>query len=340
MKMRVVGLHSACGAFLAVALLGAPAVAEDLRLSVVADRPIPISESAYAWADAIQAASGGRLTVAVTPNAGLAGGDQLQELASMRAGAIDLLVGSTINLQADVAATGVFSLPFLIHDDRGFDAVLAGPVRGVLDQALLDAGGVVLAWGAHGFRALSNAERTIDGPEDLVGLRIRVVGVPIAVDTFTALGATPVKMQFSDLRAALGDGTVDGQENPVSLFVASRMWEVGQTHLTLLNYMSDAAVYLVRRDLWDSWSPEDQALVRKAAEEAAADLTETSRAGLSPDDRSVLDALAAQGVEVVVPDQAMHEAFEAATAAVRTLWTAKVGADIVEMAQQSLEAAP
>lgn len=330
----------ALGLAWAALLLPAAAAAEELRLSVVADRPIPISQSAYAWADAIAAASGGRLTAAVTPNAGLAGGDQLRELEAMREGAIDLLVGSTINLQADVAATGIFSLPFLIHDDRGFDAVLAGPVRGVLEKALLDAGGVVLAWGAHGFRALSNDQRTVDRPEDLVGLKIRVVGVPIAVDTFTALGATPVQMQFSDLRQALQDDMVDGQENPVSLFVASKMWEVGQTHLTLLNYMSDAAVYLVRRDLWEAWSPEDQALVRKAAEEAAAALTATSRAGLGPDDRSVLDALAARGVEVVLPDATMHAAFEAATASVRTLWAAKVGPEVVDMAEQSLEGAP
>ena len=83
---------------------------------------------------------------------------------------------------------------------------------------LIERNGVIpIAWGENGFRELTNSKRPIRRPEDLDGLKIRVVGVPLFVDTFEALGAIPVPMNFDEALKAFRQGTVDGQENPLAL---------------------------------------------------------------------------------------------------------------------------
>src|SRR3546814_15299881 len=80
---------------------------------------------------------------------------------------------------------------------------------------------------------VSNSKHPIRKPEDLKGLKIRVVGSPLFNDTFTALGANPTQMSWADAKPALTTGAVDGQENPLSIFSIAKVYEVGQKHLTI-----------------------------------------------------------------------------------------------------------
>ena len=85
-------------------------------------------------------------------------------------------------------------------------------------------GVVPLAWGENGFRELSNSKGAIASPADMKGKKFRVVGSPIFIDTFTALGANPTQMSFADAQPALSTGAVDGQENPLSVFMGAKLW--------------------------------------------------------------------------------------------------------------------
>ena len=131
-----------------------------------------------------------------------------------------MAIGSTINWSPQVKQLNLFSLPFLMPDYAAIDALTQGEVGKSLFQTLDKAGVVPLAWGENGYREISNSKHAIKTPADLKGMKIRVVGSPLFLDTFTALGANPTQMSWSDAQPAMASGAVDGQENPLSIFTA------------------------------------------------------------------------------------------------------------------------
>src|SRR5690625_7056205 len=140
----------------------------------------------------------------------------------MRSGIIDMAVGSTSNWSPQVPEANLFSLPFLMPDDAAVDAITNGKAGEMVFEAIESRGVVPLAWGENGFREISNSVRPITSPEDLKGLKIRVVGSPLFLDTFNALGANPTQMSCTDALPELTTGAVDGQENTLSIFTAYR----------------------------------------------------------------------------------------------------------------------
>ncbi len=121
---------------------------------------------------------------------------------------------------------------------------------------ILDKAGVQpLAWGENGYREISNSKHAITQPADLKGLKLRVVGSPLFLDTFTALGANPTQMSWADAQPAMASKAVDGQENPLSVFQAAKLQSVGQKHVTLWGYMNDPLIFVVNKDVWAELDP-------------------------------------------------------------------------------------
>jgi TRAP-type C4-dicarboxylate transport system substrate-binding protein len=114
---------------------------------------------------------------------------------------------------------------------------------------------VPLAWGENGYRELTNSKRPIKSPADLKGMKIRVVGSPSSSDTFTALGANPTQMSWADAQPALASGAVDGQENPLFRVHAAKLHTVGQKYVTMWGYVADPLIFVVNKDIWNSWTP-------------------------------------------------------------------------------------
>jgi tripartite ATP-independent transporter DctP family solute receptor len=237
----------------------------EYKLSVVGNRPIPLADGAFRWAELVTQRTGGRINVRVYPGSQLVGGDQTRELVAMRQGVIDMAVFSTINISPQVREMNLFSLPFLLQDSRGFDAIIRGEIGQELFRTLATRDVVPVAWGENGFREISNSRRPIRTPEDLRGMKIRFAAGAIFSEIFTALGANPVQMSFADLQPALSTGAVDGQENPVNLFLAFRMDTLAQRHLTIWNYVADAGIFLLSKQVWDSFSPADREIVTACA---------------------------------------------------------------------------
>ena len=143
-------------------------------------------------------------------------------------------------------------------------------------------------------------------------------------------------MSWADAQPALSTGAVDGQENPVGVFVAGKLPTLGQKHLTLWGYVADPLIFVVNKEVWNSWSKEDQEAVRAAAVQAAAEEIAIARKGITAEDNSLLKDIAAQGVEVVqlTPDQ--QKAFQKATQAVYDKWAKQIGPDLVKAAETSI----
>jgi len=269
------------------------------------------------------------------------GGVQTRELLAMRQGVIDFGVFSTINIAPQVREVGLFQLPFLMPDHRAFDALIRGDVGrdifGVMERRDV----VPLAWGENGFREISNSRRAIRTPEDLRGLKIRFAAGAIFNDIYNGLGANPVQMSFADLQPALSTGAVDGQENPINLFLAFRMDTLAQRHLTIWNYVNDALIFGLSRTVWNSFTPADQQLVRDCAEEAGRNQIALTRRGLGipgTDDSSIQE-LRRRNVEVTTLSNEEKAAFGRALRPVYERWSQTVGAELVRKAEAAIRTA-
>jgi tripartite ATP-independent transporter DctP family solute receptor len=312
----------------------------EYKLTVVGNRPIPLSEGAFQWADMVTQRSGGRITVKVYPGSQLVGGDQTRELVAMRQGVVDFGVFSTINISPQIREMNLFSLPFLLNDHKGFDAIINGPVGEELFRTLASRDVVPVAWGENGFREISNSRRAIREPGDMRGMKIRFAAGAIFSEIFTALGANPVQMSFADLQPALSTGAVDGQENPINLYLAFRMDTLAQRHLTIWNYVADAAVFVVSKQVMESFAPADRQLVMDCAKDAARAQIEASRKGIGVDaDRSSLEELARRNVTVTSLSDAEKQAFARATRPVYDKWAQTVGPELVRRAEAAIRGA-
>lgn len=324
------------------ALLPGVAAAADYKaeykLSTVLGKPFPWGVGGDRWAELVKEKTNGRITVKMYPGTSLVNGDQTKEFTALRQGTIDMAVGSTINWSPQVKELNLFSLPFLMPDHKAIDALTQGPVGKQLFDLLATKDVVPVAWGENGFREISNSKRSIKAPEDLKGLKIRVVGSPLYLDTFTALGANPTQMSWADAQPALSTGAVDGQENPLTIFTAAKLPTLGQKHLTLWGYVADPLIFVVNKEVWASWSKEDQEAVRAAAVQAATEEIALSRKGIAAGDDSLLKEIAAQGVDVVQLTADQQKQFQKATQAVYDKWAKQIGPDLVKAAESSVAA--
>jgi len=145
-------------------------------------------------------------------------------------------------------------------------------------------------------------------------------------------------MSWADAQPALASGAVDGQENPLFLFTVLKMQTVGQKFVTTWGYVADPLVFVVNKEIWASWTPADQAIVRQAAVDAGKQEIAIARKGLVEADKPVLKDIAGMGVTVTNLTPAEREAFVKATRPVYDKWKSTVGADLVATAEKAIAA--
>lgn len=342
MRLRTALAATAAFATLLVGIaMGGPATAQtksEYTVSTVLPAPFPWGIAAEEWVRLVAERTGGRINMKVYPGAQLVAGDQTKELTAMRQGIIDMAVGSTINWSPQIRELNLFALPFLMPDHAALDALTQGPVGDRLFEIVEKNGVVPLAWAENGFREVSNGRRPIRSPADMAGLKMRVVGSPLFNDTFSALGANPTQMSWADAQPALATGAVDGQENPLGVYTGAKLYEIGQTHLTLWHYVADPLIFAVNRRVWDSFSAEDQEILRQAAVDAGKIGIQAARKGLTDGDRSLIEDIESHGVTVVELTDAERRAFIDATRPVYDRWTEQIGPDLVKLAEESIAA--
>jgi tripartite ATP-independent transporter DctP family solute receptor len=321
----------------------APASAQDkykpeYRLSTVLGNAFPWGKGGERWVELVKEKTQGRINIKMYPGTSLVAGDQTREFTAIRQGAIDLAIGSTINWSPQVKELNLFSLPFVFPDYKAVDAVTHGRVGQELFKVIEKNGVIPLAWGENGYREISNSKREIRTPADMKGMKFRVVGSPLFNDTFTALGANPTQMSFADAQPALASGAVDGQENPMSVFVAAKLSTLNQKYLTAWGYVNDPLIFVVNKEVWNSWSKADQEAVRAAAIQAGREETEIARKGMTASDSSVFKEVEALGVKVTRLTPKETEEFKKLTRPVVDKWTKTIGADLVKKAEADIAA--
>ncbi|MEZ5716220.1 MAG: DctP family TRAP transporter solute-binding subunit [Paracoccaceae bacterium] len=296
------------------ALLGTtlPAGAETvLKLGHFGPGPDPFSKSVEAFAAKVEELSGGDLKIQIFPAGQL--GNEKQQISALQGGLQEMLVTSSTNLSNMKSELALLDLPFVFSNYAEADAVTMGPVGAEMLDGLEGNGMIGMALWENGFRALSNSQRNVETPEDMKGLKIRVIGAPVFIDTFSALGTNPVPMPFPELYSAMETGTVDGQDNPALTDMVLKFYEV-QKYYTATNHMYGAMVVLGSKAALGRLTNEQRAILEKAAQ----DFGPEQRVFLRDAETMAMDYLENEGGMTVVRSLSPEAvaAFREATASV------------------------
>lgn len=247
--------------------------------------------AAAKWEEVVEAATDNRYEFRHFPSSGLGGEREVIE--GLQLGTVEATIVSSGTLSNFVPETGVFDIPFLFRDLAHARSVLDGPIGQEILTKFDDAGLVALAWGEQGFRHITNNRNAIETPEDVAGLKLRTMENPIHITAFETLGAAPTPMAWPEVIGALQQGTIDGQENPLSVITSAKLSEV-QKYLTLSGHVYSPAMLLVSKQLWEGMTPEDQEAFRKGATEAVGAM----RGFVDDVEASGVEQLKAEGMEV------------------------------------------
>jgi tripartite ATP-independent transporter DctP family solute receptor len=327
--------------FLLVALsIIPPALAADykpeFKMSVVVNFENSWGRAAQRLADAIKYRTQGRIQIKNYFDGQLFAGKQTTEFALLQQGVADFAIGSTINWSLQVKELNLFSLPFMFPSYNALDAVQAGDPGKQLFKLIEQKGVIPIAWGENGFREVTNSRRAIRRPDDLHELTVRVPPIPILAETFQALGANPVSMNFGQALTAFQQGTVDGQENPIALIIPYKLWELHK-YITLWRYAIDPLILAVSAKTWASLSLEDRNTLREVgAVIMGLQKDEARDAPVKP--TKIIELLQDMyGMEVVRPSPVEFEEFRHKTRAVYGKWAEEIGKELVGSVERIVE---
>lgn len=302
------------------------------------------------FADLVRKKTKGQINIKPYFGSALLKGAQLKSAQMVAKGVIDCAYESTINISPVIPEANVFHLPFFINTYENLDKVKAGRSGRAVFAAMEKVGLQPLAWAENGFRQVTNSRRPIQKPEDLKGLRIRVVGNPLFTDTFRQLGADPVNMNWGDAQTAFQQGVVDGQENPVGILVPVQIWQYHK-YVSLWNYLVDPLVIYWNQRQWKAFPPAIQAAIQEAARESGRFEIALCRAGLDggqsikvlkeefnftmevPDPIQLMES---KGMTVAHLTAEQVKAFADATAPVMEKWSEIIGPDLVRKARADM----
>lgn len=247
-------------------------------------------------------------------------GNEREAIEAVQLGTLDLVLTSTGPVPNFVPDLAILDIPFLFRDYDHARSTLDGPIGQELLTKFEPIGIKALAWAENGFRHMTNSQRAVRSPEDLKGLKMRTMENPIHMEAYKGFGIIPTPMAISEVFTALQQGTVDGQENPVSVIQAWKFDQV-QKHLTLTGHVYSPAVILMNKGLWDDLSDEDKQHFLEASKEAV----KANRARIDEDERNGVAYLRSKGMEVV--EDVDRSQFQKALEPVFAGFSKKFGAD-------------
>lgn len=324
-------IKAASFAAIALGTTALPALADikpvTLRLAHVVNEQDGFHAAAVKFQELVSERSEGAISVEIFPNATL--GDERTLLEGMQIGTVDMGVitnGPVSNFLEEMA---VFELPFLFPSPEAAYKVLDGEIGQELLGRLSEVNLKGLAYAERGFRNLTNSQRAVTSPEDLDGLRVRVMENPVYIDTFRELGADAIPMAWTEALTAMQQGTIDGQENPVGVVYSFKLNET-QTNMTMTRHTYAPAIFVMGMPKWNQLSDEVQDIVADAAQEAA----EYERALNAELEGEQLQALKDAGMTVI--EDADLSAFSAAVQPVYEEYGQKFG-DYLPRIQEALK---
>lgn len=222
----------------------------------------PFQDGYNAFAQALAAATDGKVDVQIFPNSQLGSEEEANEM--VERGTIAGNAASAAGIAPTVKEVDLLNFPFIFNDLDHFYRVLDGPIGVRLAKQIEeDLDCVVLAWWFSGIRNVWNSTRPVTVPGDLDGLKIRVIASPIVRESFDALGALPSTMSFGELYSAVQTGVLDGAESDHTDLLVEKFYEVTE-YVSMTEHLYLAAAFIFSKKQFDKLTPEMQQAVRDA----------------------------------------------------------------------------
>ena len=291
-------LHAASASVLAGSLGAGAAHAQAklvLKAADVHPPGYPTVAAVEAMGKKLEAATNGRVSITMFPSMQLGGEKEMIEQAQV--GALQIARVSVGAVGPVVDDVNVFNMPFVFRDGAHMEKVIDGEIGTELLAKITaneKAGLVALCWMNAGTRNVYNSKKPIKELADLKGLKIRMIGNPLFVDTMNALGGNGIAMGFDQLYSAMQTGVVDGAENNLPTFIAQNHYLVAK-HFSMTEHLIIPELLVFSKKSWDTLSAEDKALVTKFAREAQAD----QRKLWYEAEKVALEKMKAAGTEIV-----------------------------------------
>jgi tripartite ATP-independent transporter DctP family solute receptor len=308
-------------ACLALAALAAPLHAQQKMVWKASDvHPLgyPTVEAIQRMGRKLEAQTSGRISIQMFPSMQLGGEKEMIEQAQV--GALQIARISVGAMGPVVDDLNVFNLPFVFRDEQHMRKVIDGPIgQDLLDRisASPQSRLIVLGWMDAGTRNVY-ANKPVSKPADLKGMKIRMMGNPLFVETMNAMGGNGVAMGFNELYAALQTGVVDGAENNPPTLLAQNHYQVSKVY-SLTGHLIIPEIFVFSRRTWETLAKEDQALVKKLSREAQFEQRQLWDAYVGEAESK----LKAAGIQFVSADK---QAFYKATQPVRDKYGSKYAA--------------
>lgn len=237
-----------------------------LKAGIVIDQNHPYYFGIDKFREIVKEKTNGKIDVQIYHSGQL--GSERDMIEGLGMGSLDLAAVSSAPVSSFVPKIAVFDLPYLFASREQAYKVMDGPIGQQFFEELKNNHIVGLAYFENGFRNITNNKKPIVKPEDLKGIKIRVMESPVPIATFSAVGANATPMAWGEVFTALQQGTIDGQENPLPVIYTQKLFEV-QKYLSLTEHFYAPALFLMSDAMYNKLSPEEQKIVMDAAKEAA-----------------------------------------------------------------------
>jgi tripartite ATP-independent transporter DctP family solute receptor len=280
------------GLSLAVGFMGTAAAQTIMKINISIAQNSHQGIAIDTFAKEVEARTGGRYKVE-TFYSGSLGGER-ESIESVQLGTQALTFSSSGPIPNFVPETKILDIPFLFRDKAHARAVLDGPIGQEMLGKFDSKGFKALAWGENGIRHMTNSKRAVVNPDDLKGLKIRTMENPVHVAAYKGLGIVTTPMAFPEVFTALQQGTVDGQENPLSVIMASKFDQV-QKYITLTGHVYSPGIFLMNKAMFEKLSAADKTNFLEAAKAGV----KANRARVDEDDAKGVAYLREKGMNVV-----------------------------------------
>jgi tripartite ATP-independent transporter DctP family solute receptor len=317
--------HLVGAAAMAACLVGLPVQAQQKQVIKATDvHPLgyPTVEAIVRMGAKLEKATNGRYTLQMFPSMQLGGEKEMIEQAQV--GALQIARISVGPMGPIVDELNVFNMPFVFRDEQHMRKVIDGPIgQEMLAKLTNDARSrlVALGWMDAGTRNVYS-DKPVTKPADLKGMKIRMMGNPIFVETMNAMGGNGIAMGFNELHQALQTGVVDGAENNEPTLFAQNHYQTPKGKVySLTGHLIIPEIFVYSKASWDKLPKADQDLVKKLSREAQLEQRKLWDAYVA----EATGKLKAAGVKFVPADK---EAFFKATQPVRDKYGAKYAAPI------------
>ena len=281
--------------------LGSAQAATTLKLAHFAAESHPAHTAALQLKKNVESRTGGELKIELFPANQL--GSPPDQLEQTTVGVIDMNLPTQGSLDKYEKAFATVMTPYAFTDYAHAHRVLDGPFHNWVAPRLEKKGLVLLSTWEYGFRNVTNSKRPINNPEDMKGLKLRTPPELQIIAALEATGASTTQIAFPELAAAMNQGVVDGQENPISVIYHFKIFEV-QKHMALTQHVYNSMTHVISQASWKKLTPAQQTILREESRSAS----QLMRKLVAEQEAAEIAKITAAGVAVTRPDIAKFRA--------------------------------